>query len=471
MKTIVSALVVFACLPLVSCSSGPEPALFKSKASELITNVTIIQPTQGRQTNQTIAIADGEISDIRPATEAELLAPERFVIPGLIDMHAHQPVALAGLEDYFELLYLRHGVTSVRYTGYATTGDIVKEQKTRINAGAIPGPRIFNCGPIIDGMPPFWPSSLVPASPAEAKQIVAGLATEGMDCIKVYSNISVEIMKAISETAGARDIPVVGHVPQHIGLADSGIDDAQHMIGVAHQSDSGKWLNPMIDGWHQFSNDRLQIVINDSLENNIAHTPTLVFLWTNAMRDRHQELVEQTDAYLLPNVFPDLFWLPKKEIRLGGERTVEMQNSLRHAYEEAKLAVGVMHEAGVTIHAGTDVGNPFIVQGSSLLKEIELLAESGLSNEAAIAAATSVPARSLGVPNLGTIQTGAPADLLVLHEDPMRNLSALGRPELVVAQGRIYALHDLKAEVARYREHYSGFLWDTLTPAIARLLN
>ena len=469
MKTQLYLLTLVTGLLLTGCASEPVPAPVNPSTSTTIINVTIIEPGTTRLANQTITVTDGVITGIRPATKTEKQSNQRYVIPGLIDMHTHQPVAMAGLEDYFELLYLKHGVTAVRYTGYGSTGDIVKSQKAMINEGTIPGPRIFSCGPIIDGSPPIWPAALAPSSPQEAQQLVTRLAAEGMDCIKIYSNITADILDAIVKTAEALELPVVGHVPRHVGLAQSGLDDAQHMIGVAGNHADHKDINPMVDGWDHFSESRLQAVISTSLENEIAHTPTLVFLWTNAIRDKHKELIEQTDAHLLPLVFPELFWLPKQEIRLGGERTPEMQEALRKAYEAAKHAVAAMHSAGVRIHAGTDVGNPFVVQGSSLIKEIELLSGAGLGNEHALAAATSVAGKSLGVSKLGTIQVGAPADLLVLTEDPIRDLSALHNPELVVAQGRSYDIKTLNAEVERYRNHYSGFMWDTLIPAIASL--
>ena len=215
----------------------------------VVANVTIVEPGHTPRDRQTLIVRDGVIAEIRDALAEELQGPERFVLPGLIDMHVHQPLTLGGLPDYLALLYLRHGVTSVRYTGYSSTGAALDLHRARVAAGVIPGPRIFSCGPIIDGEPPFWETSIVLTDPAQAEPAVAGLAAHKVDCIKVYSNLERDVLRAVADAAAQRGLTVVGHVPRTVPLEDSGIDDVQHLIGVSGRRVGADDINPMVDGW------------------------------------------------------------------------------------------------------------------------------------------------------------------------------------------------------------------------------
>ncbi len=263
---------------------------------------------------------------------------------------------------------------------------------------------------------------------------------------------------------------MIGHVPDGVPLEESGIDDIQHLIGIPEIASSLSLGNPMVDGWRDLSRDRVDQVVEHSLNNDVVHTPTLVFHWTNSIRDRHNELIDQTSSQLLPRLFRDVAWKPQAAIRLGGTRTPEMQAALRASYHEALDVVGQLHRRGVVIQAGTDTANPFVIQGAALVQEVSLLVEAGLTNEEALAAATNVPARYLDVPLLGRLVEGAPADLLVLNADPVSNLDALDDIHAVVASGHFYSIELLNSQIDRYQRHHKSITWDTILPMVARLL-
>jgi imidazolonepropionase-like amidohydrolase len=215
---------------------------------------------------------------------------------------------------------------------------------------------------------------------------------------------------------------------------------------------------------------RIEEVARYSVRSGIVHTPTLVFLWTNSTRDHHGELIDATAAHLLPRLFMDVAWRPRESIRLGGTRTPATQQKLRAAYQRALEVVALFHERGVLIQAGTDTGSPFLIPGASLVQEIGLLTDAGLDNESALAAATTIPGKLLGLNATGLIKAGAPADLLVLRKDPTIDISALDEIETVIADGRIYPSEFLESEIERYRQHHLNFSWDTLLPIAASLL-
>ena len=444
----------------------PEPALVPARTSgHTIANVTIIAPGVARAEHRTIVVKDGRVAEVREASRLERSTPSRYVIPGLVDAHIHQPVAVGGLPEYFALLYLMHGVTSVRYTGYSDTGDEVERHRQRIEDGLIPGPRVFNCGPMIDGEPPLWPAALVLTKPERASATISDLVRSGVDCIKVYSNLKADVLAAVVRAAREEGLRVLGHIPHGVAFEESGINDVQHLIGVPEHGVRDPDTNAMLHGWDALSDERIEAVARFSTQNAVIHTPTLVFLWTNAMRDKHDELVSSTAVAFMPRLFPDVAWIPQESIRLGGTRTGETQDALRAAYRRGMEVVGRFHERGVLIQAGTDTANPFLVPGAALIQEIGLLREAGLDNEAALAAATTVPGRTVGLNGSGLIQEASPADLLVLKRDPTKQLDALEAIELVIADGRIYTSEFLESEVHRYREHFDSFTWDVLLPA------
>jgi hypothetical protein len=391
----------------------------------------------------------------------------RFLLPGLIDMHVHQPVAVGGLTEYFALLYLKHGVTAVRDMGNFYPE--VFAHRAAIERGELPGPRTFTCGAIIDGDPPVWDHALVAATVEAGQALVQRLAAQGADCIKVYSRVTTPVLHAIRNTAHELGLPVVGHVPECVPFEVARLDDAQHLIGVAQTGIPCSGVNPMIAGWAELNPARLDHIARISQRHGIAHTPTLVFLDYNARRDQHDRLLALGESDYLPRLFREVFWRPRDAIRLGGSRTTD-QEALRVGYAHARTAVRALHEAGVRVHAGTDTGNPFVVPGASLHEELRQLVAAGFSVESAWMSATVLPGASLGTPGLGRLQVGAPADLLVFSDDPTGDLAALDSLTAVIADGRIYTRQDLDTAVERYRRYYHGFFWDKLLLGVARLL-
>lgn len=441
----------------------PEPAGVPVRGGT-IANVTLIEPGGGRRAGKTVHFEAGLITAIDDSGGD---GSGGYVTPGLIDMHVHQPVSVAGFEEYFSLLYLMHGVTTVRDLGYSYPD--VFERRSRIEAGKFPGPRIFTCGTILDGDPPLWDRATVVPTPADAEPIVTKLAAEGADCIKIYTNLRPDVLSTLQRAAHAAGLPVVGHIPANVPFEDARLDDVQHLIGVPDQADLPKGHNPFASGWAAMSVERTTFVAATSVAQRVAHTPTLVFLDYNSRRDRPDALVSVSGAEFLPRVFPEVFWQPAESFRVGGRATPELYAQLRRGFEAASKAVAELHRQGVVVHAGTDAGNPFVVPGVSLQQELRLLVQSGLTPEQSLAAATTIPGESLRAPLLGRLEVGAPADMLVLGQDPTASLDALASLRQVVADGRIYRHADLQREVERYRGHYHNVVWNRGVTVLARL--
>ena len=176
----------------------------------------------------------------------------------------------------------------------------------------------------------------------------------------------------------------------------------------------------------------------------------------------YPKLLADSAAQLLPRWYREVLWKPPAVFN------PTFYENLGAALPKMKEVVQQLYEVGVRIHAGSDTPNPFVVPGAGLHEELHLLVEAGLTPEEVWMAATRWAGESLGMPKLGTLQEGAPADFLLFREDPTRDLATLSTLEAVVAQGRLYPKPVLDVAFIRHRDHFNGWLYDRLTMAIAR---
>jgi imidazolonepropionase-like amidohydrolase len=375
-----------------------------------------------------------------------------FVLPGLIDMHVHQPPDTPlGDVELAALLFLRHGVTAVRDTG--SFDGAVLETRRRIHDGEIAGPRIFACGPILDGDPPFWSGSRVVRDAAEARRVVDELAALKVDCIKVYDRLSPEALAAIRDAAERHGLPVIGHVPDAVQFSDARLADVQHLTGVVERGE-------------ELTQARVRAIVTASAALQIAHTPTLVFLERVArLTDYRHELADPA-ARMLPRYYREILWNPAYDARLRGLEHGD-EGALRETLRNAKRIVKELHDAGVAIHAGTDAMSPFVVPGASLHEEMWELVDAGLTPEEVWIAATRTAAKALGQSALGTVRIGAPADLLIFRQDPTMDLNALQTLEAVVAAGRLYPREALQEAAGRWQKHFASPVYDTISMWLA----
>lgn len=449
---------------------APPAPLKAPERGALLSHVTVVNPGGGRMARQTVEIEGGRIAAIGPAGGAAPAAPGGYLLPGLVDMHVHgADTSIAGQEELYSLLYLAHGVTAVRNTGGGRDELVLRE---RIARGERAGPRIFACGPLHDGRPPIWAFSRVVETTPEARQAVADLAADGFDCLKVYERLRPDVLATLVAEARTRGLRVVGHVPDRVRFEDAGIDDVQHLRGVERT----EAREPLLDirrlrlrhrEWVTLSAERIDFVVRTSLDQGIAHTPTLALFERVAWLDRIDEQIAEPGMQLLPRFYPVLTWDPRGFPWYESLGPEDWEDA-RAAQRQALRVVAALFRAGVRIHAGTDVGNPFLVPGASLHAELRQLVAAGLSPEEALLSATRWPGEFLGEPGLGRIEAGAPADLLLFGEDPTRDLAALGSLEAVIADGRLYRRDVLDAALAASTRHYRGWLYETVSMAIGK---
>ena len=430
-----------------------------------LTRVTVVNPGIGREPGRRIVVRGARIAAVGASGGA---APTRysgsFVLPGLVDMHVHYG---ADQRELFGLLFLAHGVTTVRDAGDLT--GTVGETRRAIRDGELAGPTVFSCGPILDGDPPTWRGSRVVRARADANAAVEEASATGAQCVKVYGDLGSDALAGVREAAAARRLSVIGHVPHGVALAEAGLADVQHLTGVPEPLFTDTSLRGWVESWLDLPDARIAAVVDTSRRLGIAHTPTLV-MWERLSRLLGDRVDALADRALLPRYYRDVVWNPRAGLPFVRELQPEVTMALARALPVMMRVVGRLHDAGVRVHAGTDVPSPLVVPGASMHEELRLLVASGLSTEEAWVAATRAAGESLGVPDLGSVRTGAPADFLLFRDDPTRDLRALSTLQAVVAQGRLYPRADLDAAIARHRTLHARVLYDTVVTALARPL-
>ena len=136
---------------LLHLAWGPPSPSVPPRGLEL-SGLTIVDPGKARLPKRTVRVEGGTIAEVSTTVTptASSAYAGTYALPGLVDLHVHHPPVVAwGERELFALLFLRHGVTSVRDVG--SFGGGMLEHRRRVQEGDLPGPRVYACGPIVDG--------------------------------------------------------------------------------------------------------------------------------------------------------------------------------------------------------------------------------------------------------------------------------------------------------------------------------
>lgn len=451
--------------------TGPQPVA----TSFALPEVEIVTPLLGRR-RDTLVVRDGVIAPGRPGAatrQGEAVLDSlagAFVLPGIVDMHTHLPAETPiALTEYFGLLHVAYGVTTVRDAGDIDGTALPAAREAFERRGEI-GPRIVACGPFVGGPDPRWANSIVVERPDEAAAVVARLKKDGRGCIKLYDGLDRARLQALIGAAAEAGLPAMGHVPFGLTLEDAAIPDVQHLMGVPRPDDiaAGDQVVHRVIDWHAVDEKRLQQVVDFSVRRHIAHTPTLVSTARLPMLGDPDAVRRDAAAQRMPRMYTEVVWNAASglaQYRGFGAADIALA---RESLEKKLSLVRRFHEAGVALHIGTDTQQPFVVPGAATQEEMRLFARAGIPPEEVWADATWRAGEALGIARLGRLDAGAPADFLVFRRDPTADLAALDSLEAVSVGGRLYLRADLDAAIERYRDYYRRWLVDALSVWRAR---
>lgn len=392
-----------------------------------LTNVTIVDVLNGSLfPNQTVIIDGdkiikiGSTSNLRIDESTSVIdAQGKYLIPGLWDMHVHLELATIQSFPYF----IAYGVTGVRDMG-ANSFDSIKQWRNEVEQGSQIGPHIIASGPMIDG--PFFVNELrvTVNTASEARKAVDSLVALGVDFIKVHQQLSKDAYLAVADQAAKHKIAFVGHKPASLPL--------QAVIKAGQSSVEHTLFTPDL-------NDTTISLLKDA---GVFFTPNLVIIDKIA---RYNDPALQNDKRL-DQVSAILKHHWKKQTEAWGDNVSSTVEYMQSVMPEMLQRTSALQKAGVSLLAGTDVGVPLVYPGSSLHEELALLVRSGLSPLQALQTATINPARFFKKEHeIGSIQKGKRADLVLLNANPLEDISNTKDINLVFFKGKVFDRKSLDA--------------------------
>jgi imidazolonepropionase-like amidohydrolase len=383
-----------------------------------------------------------------PARTVEVNARGRWIIPGLIDAHAH--VARWALPRY-----LAWGVTTVR--DVHGTLDSILGLRRAVARGTLAGPRIYSAGAMIDGEPTTYPDALGARTGAEARKDVDRLVNAGVDFIKIYTRVDPPLLKAILDEAKTFNLRVSGHLglTDAVTAAQGGIASIEHMSGVpeaavtdpsplyaAHRQDFFTGWTAFEKSWGGLDSATLERVALELAARRVTLVPTLVLHDTFSRLD-DPAVVQDTMLREVPGEEQRRWNVPDMVAR--AHWTAADFPEFRRARPSQDRFLRLFQAAGGRIATGTDASNQLLIPGYSEHEEMALLVGAGLAPREALLAATRNGALLLGVDSLGLIAAGKVADLVVLKADPLADIRNTLAVERVMTRGRLLSADSVRA--------------------------
>jgi imidazolonepropionase-like amidohydrolase len=433
----------------------------------MIAGVTIWNPGEHLRPGQTIIVKGGRIAEIRPTRPGDdpPICADCIVMPGLVDAHVHSPPQAAiGNQRLFSLLYLKYGVTSVRDLGQ--TDDSIADLQADILAGRIAGPRMYRCGPVLDGERPSWPSALRIVDGPQAISAVKTLKAGGASCIKTYTGLPKSAFVAVAAEAKRQGLPLLGHTPHAVNLRDVLDFEVQHFNGIPYLH------KPPPENADYRSQDVSAMTGSDIAEvialmkaNRVSILPTQANQKARLTASDRQRFPPTEGLRHLP-----AFWEQAWPMIVAHPETAEAVAADLDGIAAEIAFVGKARLAGIDVLAGTDVVMPYVVPGESLHLQLAMLSEAFGGDEAALAAATGVNGRHVDRGKVGRIAVGNFADLLILPKGARRDLATVRNWQFAMVGGRMYPRAQIEAAVERYDQHFRGAYYENVMNGLVGIL-
>ena len=414
-----------------------------------IKNVNVLDVVTGKMiTGQTVIIENGKISVIGkvknvkvPPTAIVIDGAKKTLMPGLWDNHIHYDISQG-------LYHLAAGVTNVKDMGNSL--DLPKTKK-QVDEGALLGPEISGMSGFIDFAGPFaGPTGKIVKSLEEGLDAVDYYAGQNYQQVKLYSSIPVDWVKPLSDRAHQKNLKVVGHIPSFMTAeraVQDGYDQIIHMnmimlnfLGDSLDTRSMGRFTKVGEraGGVDLEGAEVKKFVALLKEKNIVVDPT-IGIFEQMFVNKPGQLANGYSSII--GMFPAEF---KRSFYYGGlpamkDHPAEYTASLDKMMKMLK----VLHQNGITIVPGTDD-----FPGFALHRELELYSLAGIPNADVLRAATLTSAKVSGKDSeVGTVEVGKRANLILIDGDPLKNISDIRKVELTIKNGNLY---ESKALYASY---------------------
>ncbi len=348
-------------------------------------------------------------------------ASDAFVMPGLIDIHVHE-----GSENGERLgrTWLSWGVTTTRNPA-GDPHDALNRRES-FQAGRALGPRIFFTGSPIDGSRIFYGGGSTTTSEQQVDQELRKAELLDYDLIKTYVRLPDQLQQRVVEGAHRIGVPVTSH--ELYPAVGFNIDGVEHVKGTSRRGFSAK-----LSETRQAYDDVTDLIA----QSGMWFTPTTaIYLGYQYVVARDPSVME--DARL--QELSELRYLAS--ISASTEQIQSDQATYDQLYENVIQMVADIHRKGGLVVAGTDA--PIIPQGFGLHVELENYQDAGLAPIEVLRTATINNATALNAQDdLGTIEVGKLADMVVVEANPLEDIRNARKTRLVIKNGEVYELDAL----------------------------
>ncbi len=404
--------------------------------------------------NQTVIVKGWKIEAIGPVAEitvpaeaARIDGRDRYLIPGLAEMHAHIPSSGQGEEyrDRVLFLYVANGITTAR-------GMLGEQSHLRLRrqlyTHLVLGPRLITSGPSFNG------NSVTSAE--QAVRRVREQKAAGYDFIKLHPGLTRKEFDAIAATADAVGLPFAGHVSAAVSL-DRALEVRQatidHLDGymqaivrddvdIADYSTGffGAGLAEVVD------EAKIAEVARATAASGVWNVPTQTLIEHNALPIDPEEMAAWPEMQYMPaNMVDD--WVARKKRNMA-DPEYDPERAIRYV-EIRRSLIKALHDAGAGLLLGSDAPQVFNVPGFAAHRELAILVESGLSPFQALRAGTINPAVYFGrEQEFGTIEVGKMADFVLLNANPLDDIRNTQKIEAVMVRGKYLSRGDIDEGLA-----------------------
>ncbi|NOT74472.1 MAG: amidohydrolase family protein [Cyclobacteriaceae bacterium] len=414
-----------------------------------IKNVSVFDSKTGKvSSDQTVVIDKGKILKVGKTKNIEVLpgykvieGKGKMLLPGLWDNHSHFDMTQG-------LYHLAAGVTNIK--DMANSLDL-PEIKKKVDSDELMGPEISVMSGFVDFAGPYaGPTGKIVKTLEEGLAGINYYADHGYQQIKLYSSIPVDWVKPLAAEAHKRGMKVCGHVPSFM-TAERAINDGYDQIIHLNMI----MLNFMGDSIDTRSMGRF-IKVGERAKNIDLNSPA-VKKFIQLLKDK-KIVVDPTAAIFegmfvnepgklaagyesIQSTFPAEY---KRGLYHGGLPTMKGREAdYRQSYDKMLKMLQMLYANGVTFVPGTDD-----FPGFALQRELELYAKAGVPNAEVLRKATYISAQVAGKDaELGSIEVGKKANLILVDGDPVKNISDIRKVDLTIKNGHLY---DPKAMYASY---------------------
>jgi len=425
-----------------------------------ITHATVVDVTNGQLHPGSTVVLDGKrilsvsTRNSAPASGRVVDAHDRYLIPGLWDMHTHvffDHTANDG-KDLILPLFVAFGITGIRDMGSAL--DPVLASRAAIAKHQQLGPRMVVAGPMLDGPASSYRAAIAITTPESGRQAVDMLQNRGVDFIKVQSGVPRAAYFAIADETRRVGIEFEGHVPDSI-RAQEAITARQrtfeHLIGIFEASSAyqdtylkgsygdkqgTKTVGKLLAAYDQV---REQRIIRLIAADHVWQCPTLYW-------ERGQWLVDSIDFHKDPDIaFAPRSWVSTlwPSMQKGISASLDTDSlAMRERFVQHEL--GIVHRlqaVDVPFLAGTDApAGVDLLPGISLHRELERFVAAGFTPLQALQTATINPAIFLHrTADLGTVESHKLADLVLLDRNPLVDIRNTRTVSAVFLDGQYFS--------------------------------